>query len=189
MKLIAICAGSIFVMSLSNLSAQNREGYFMNALRINSGISYVPNRDDENHRHREITWSNQFSVSLIQALWAGVQVSSVYTSGTDVPSENFFLMGGFLQYDVLKKEKAMGFIEVNYLLGDYCTCGFEDPFRTTGLQYLGVGIGIDYPIMNSRFYGSASFIVHRILGDVDEKYGYNIPKVGLTYRFGKPKTA
>lgn len=161
--------------------------YFLKALRINSGFTYFPNSEDEFHRHREITWSNQLSVSITRGLYAGVQINSIYTWGTHVPKENFFLKGAFLQYDFLMKEKALGFLELNYLQGDYCTCAPEDPFRKFGLHYIGFGPGLDYPILSSNFYGSASFIFHRILGDIQGKYGYNILKVGLSYRFGKPK--
>jgi hypothetical protein len=127
------------------------------------------------------------SVSITRGLYAGVQVNSIYTWGTVVPRENFFLKGGFLHCDFIKNEKAMGFLELNYLQGDYCTCGSEHPYRTSGLQYIGFGPGLDYPILRSNFYLSGSFLFHYILNGPQVKYGYNIYKPGLSYRFGKPK--
>lgn len=179
------------VCCLQTASAQDfsdsNSGYFLSALRVNSGFAYIPHSDGELQNHHEITWSTQVSVSITRSLYAGVQVNSIHTRGTQVPTENFFLTGGFLQYDFIKNEKAMGFLELNYMQGDYCTCRPEDPYRKSGLHYIGFGPGLDYPILRSNFYVSGSFLFHFILNDFQEKYNYNIYKLGLSYRFGKPK--
>ncbi len=185
-KTILIVFGLLF--ATGNVFSQNT-GYFLNSLRLNSGITYLPHSDNEYHQFAEFTWSNQVSVSIAHGLYAGIQVFSINTWGTDVEKENYFLPGAFLHYDFTRKAKAMGFLELSYIRGDYCPCEYANAFRKSNLQYIGAGVGIDYPIPKTNFYISCSILFHRIFGDVPNKPEYNLYKVGLSYRFGKPRYA
>lgn len=176
-----VCCVGIYGQDLSE------SNYFLKAFRINSGIGYDRYDDVGYYNFNELTWLSQVSVTLTRGLYVGIVVNSIYTMQTGMPNENYFLKGAFVQYDLTKKRKMMTFLELSYMQGDYCTCMSNAPFRKIGLQYIGFGAGFEYPILNSSFYGSASFILHRILGDVEEKHNYNIPTLGLSYRFGKPK--
>jgi len=163
--------------------------YFLKAVRLNSGFTMWENGPEQFHKFYEITWSNQISVSITHDLYLGIQLYSLYTWGSYVKDENFLLRGIFVQYDLMYFHKAMGFVEVNYNQGDYCYCGPGDPYRYPNLHYIGMGGGIDYPILKSNFFINGSVILHLIAGSAENKYQFIIYKLGLSYRFGKSKYA
>ena len=183
----SLISTAISAQSFSQNSAHSN--YFLKAIRLNTGFTHWDHGSEEFVNFHEVTWSNQVSVSITHDLYIGLQLYSLYTWGSYVSDENFLLKGVFIHYDFIPHEKAMGFVELSYMQGDYCYCGPGDPYRFPNLHYIGVGPGLDYPILKSNFFAHASVLAHIIAGSAEDKYPYIIYKFGLSYRIGKPRYA
>ncbi len=89
-----------------------------------------------------------------------------------------------MRYTPYLAEKWRGRLEMGYAVGNYCTCGLEDPYLQSNIRYLTWGLGLDFQIYK-RLWGDAGMNFANILTEADRNYGYNVLAVGLNYKFGK----
>ncbi len=175
-----------FVFSISSLSQNaERQSNFGKDLYVGISGTYIHDSQNLYHKFHEFTFSSRVGMSFSKVLVGGVQVLSIYVTGTQIDSEYFFLKGAYLQYDFLGKLTDRLYAELSYSYGDYCTCSDGDPYREVGLSYLGLGVGGDLALGEKGFYVSGAFVTYYIINDLEGKYNYNIYKVGLKYRISR----
>ncbi len=166
---------------------QNR--YFAKNMIIGSSLTWIYEKSFDypiQKGFNEYTWNVNISVSMNKRLYLGLQLLNIYTSGTDIPSENFSIYGLFAQYNLLSRTDHRFFLESSINRGDYCTCGKYEPYRMNDLHYFGIGIGYDLPIKKllPGLYVDFSFLNYFLLNRINSKYNYTQYVIGLNYRLG-----
>ena len=179
-------------------SIGNKDAYlrFADRAEYSTSFVYVPHyeRDvnDEKFWYHEFTWYNGFSVNINKSIYFGFQYLYIFTRGSTTipnnpnnPKNNYHIFGVNLLYDVYPVYSDKLFIMASYSLGNYCTCGNFDPYKKEGLNYFGLGIGYDYPILK-RLSFRAGFTNYLILNKIEGKYSYTQYTLGLNLNLGKP---
>jgi hypothetical protein len=174
-----------FLLSRVSFSQDERQNYFGKNFFTNISGTYISNKQSFYHLYSERTLNIQVGIQILKPIYIGVETLSVFTNGTNVKPNNYFIKGVFLRYNLLQKRKNILFLSTSILNGDYCTCGNLDPYRENNLYYLGIEIGLNTYIAKSLFYFNATFSVNKILNEIPLKYNYNIYKLGFGYSFGK----
>jgi len=162
---------------------------------VGTSLTFIPDFDTNpsvsNYNYFEYTWNLNAAVSISKRIFTGVQALTIFTNGSRVENNTYFIMGLFTQFNFIPKQKFRFFAELSINTGDYCTCGNLDPFRKKNLVYLGWGGGFDLPLkfLSKNLYLDLSFIAYLILNDIENKFGYTQYIVGINYRFGKQVSA
>lgn len=185
---IVNCIASIVLCFLSTLtlfSQEKHQNYFGKSLFTNISGTYIFDKQNIYHRYNEYTLNMQAGIQILKPIFIGFEALSIFTNGTSVISNNYFIKGGFIRYEVLHKKQGVLFFNTSLLNGDYCTCGNQDPYRYDNLYYLGLEIGGNVFFAQSSFYINTSLSINKILNNVPLKYNYNIYKIGIGYSFGK----
>lgn len=185
MKYIKILLFILLFLQFSNTYSQSQLK-FGERLIYGTSLTYILHNDTElpGYNFHEFTWNNNLAVNITPSLYFGLGYLFIHTRGSvltpDSPNrENYNLTTAFLQYDLFPKMKMRVFPEVSWSYGNYCFCGFDDPYKVEGLHYLGLGIGGDYPITD-RLSIDVGMMFYNIINDLDtEKGDYNIYTLGL----------
>ncbi|MFK7948233.1 MAG: hypothetical protein AB8G11_11615 [Saprospiraceae bacterium] len=187
MKKIRLFFVLLIFFYASNMTAQQKLK-FGERLIYGTSLTYIVHNDTElpGYNFHEITWSNDLAVNITPSLYFGLGYLFIHTRGSlltpDSPNrENYSLTTAFFQYDFFPEKRMRIFPEVSWSYGNYCFCGFDDPYKVEGLHYLGLGIGGDYPITD-RLSINLGMMFYNIVNDLDTPKGdYNIYTLGLNF--------
>ena len=185
------CMKSLFIIflfgiTINALNAQDKRS-LGKRLIIGTSISYLNevNRSIPN-RYHEFVWNKNIATNITSQLYAGISHQNIYTTGSTVlyedPKEKYYLVGVFMQYDFWKRTKDRVIAEVSWNYGNYCTCGWGDPFKQDALNYIGVGGGIE-KTLTKHLTLDLSMMFNTILQNIENKYGYNRYAIGLNFDF------
>lgn len=185
----------LFLLTMGDytkLMGQN-EG-FAERLIIGSSLTYIPTSLSQISEpvYHEFSWTNNIAVNINSYAYFGIEYINLFTKGNayyqSEEKNNYYLVGAFTQVDLLdltarrtslKENKARLLVELAYYYGNYCECGYNtSPYKVEGLNYLGFGIGGDFPILNWLSL-DVTFKSNSILKDIPEKFGYNYYILGL----------
>jgi hypothetical protein len=170
------------MLSTYSIYAQN-ERYFAEKFIIGTSLTYIRNSYEYYTVFNEYTWNANIGISLSKRLFSGLQLLNVYTNEQHSKSiNNHSIVGIFSQYDFFQFQDFRLFAELSLSTGNYSTSGFI-PSKREGLYYLGVGIGLDYPLKFIKGLSlDLSFVTYEILNKIENKYSYTQYIVGLNYR-------
>ena len=181
-------AGASLLLLLSLIpSAVSSQSDLFTRLNFRSTGTYLGDwRREQDLRFHETIWNTQVATSLTKSLYIGAQASVLFTSGNTIESANYTAWGPFIQYDFVPQKDYRIYLEANYSWGDYCPCGnmSEDHYRRD-VNYLGIGLGFDKHIADSKFFFTISVIFQEVLGKIPEETGHNYYRLGIGYDFGK----
>ena len=176
-------------MLFLNLTYAQKE--FGKTFIVGTSLTFIPDYNNNpsvsNYNYFEYTWNLNAAVSISKRIFTGVQALTIFTNGSRVENNTYYIIGLFGQFNFIPKQKFRFFAELSINTGDYCTCGNFDPFRVEDLVYLGWGGGFDLPLkfITKNLYLDLSFISYLILNDIDDKHGFTQYIIGINYRFGK----
>lgn len=128
----------------------------------------------------ELTTNINMAVNIKKNFRLGFQNLLIAGRSEEV-KENYHVFGGFAQYRFLTEEKMQIYVESSYNFGNYCTCGFREPYRLDGLKYLGVGGGIDFKI-NNWLHLDFGFITYEILNKIENENSYTQYVIGADFQ-------
>ena len=171
------------------------QGEFGKTFIAGTSLTFIPdfntNPSVADYNYFEYTWNLNVAVSLNKRFYTGVQALTIFTNGSRVENNTYFIMGLFGQFNFIPKNKFRFFAELSINTGDYCTCGNLDPFKQANLVYLGWGAGFDLPMkfLSKNLYLDLSLIAYLILNDIENKHGFTQYIIGINYRFGKQVSA
>jgi hypothetical protein len=160
-----------------------------------TSLTFIPEIENDpllsQYNYFEYTWNLNAAVSIGRRIFIGAQVLTIFTNGSRVENNTYFIMGLFGQFNFIPKQKFRFFAELSINTGDYCTCGYLDPFRKENLVYLGWGAGFDLPMkfLSKNLYLDLSLIAYLILNDIEDKDVFTQYILGINYRFGKQVSA
>lgn len=172
----------LFLQTISLSALAQSQKYFLNEVFLRSAIAYVPNfRKEDNVRNYELTWNSQVGISIIKTLDFGIQASYIRVWGNTIDNNNFYTVGAFINYRLTPEHKFNIYIEASFSKGNYCPCEeiFGDP-RKVDVKYLGIGPGIDYPVVKDKLKITAAIIIQTV---INHQSGYNYGRLGLAYSF------
>jgi len=155
-----------------------------------TSLTYIWNQDEFGKIfYSEYTWNINAAVSFINRFWLGVQTMPTFTRndfGGITTRNNYSMFGVFAQFDFLVIDRWKLYAETSYNYGDYCTCGYAEPYRKVGLSYLGIGGGAQLPLnfLSKNIFIDLAFFNYTILGKVDFKYNRTQYIIGINYVFG-----
>lgn len=138
---------------------------------------------NRNSRFREVVWSKSIAVGVSKYFWFGFHHDDVWLK-SNLDTHKSFLLGSFIRYTPKISERLYGRAQLGYSIGNYCTCGLDDPYLQDGLSYISWGLGFDVRIYKG-LYADLGMNFNNIASEADRNYGYNILVVGLNYKFGK----
>ena len=150
-------------------------------LTVASNFSYIwqsNNTQPSAVLQKEYVWSSYLELP-IKNFRVGSIYHKIWAWGIVNGKQNYSLVGGLIKYYYPIDEKINGFFGLQYLRGNYCTCGIE-PFKIEGLNYVGFSLGLEYQIWKS-LYIDIGFENNNITNAMAEKYGYNRYILGLKY--------
>lgn len=166
----------------------------MNGFIAGSSLTYIYDSNTKDYPvgenfYEEYTWNVNFATTLNKRFTAGIQLLTIFTSGTHVKKSNYFIYGLFTQFDFLPKSKSSLFLETSINRGDYGTCGHLDPYRIKNLWYYGLGGGFEFPIkkISKNLFIDISIYNYLIINNIKTKYNYTQYIIGLNYHFGKKR--
>lgn len=174
----------IFFLFLSfNLNAQNDLKFAQRIIILGNSLTYMTEYNDAiPARYHEFTWNKNISINITPNIYTGISYQNIYTSGSTVNissnKNKYHLVGVFFQYDFLPKVKNKLFVETSWNYGNYCTCGNKDPYEVKWVNYIGFGGGYELPL-NDIISLDLSFILYRIIENIESKYNYTQYVVGL----------
>jgi hypothetical protein len=172
----------------SKLSAQ--KGNFARSATVGSSYTYIFDRRmvDVNtfSRYHEFTWNTNIAIEVLPKWYLGFAYMDIRTYSTRNRGQRgkHNMTSIFSQYDIFTHKSKRFFAEAAYSYGNFCTCGLKDPYKLSGLNYLGLGAGVELPLYK-KLKLDIAFSNHVILQDVKRKYNFTQYVVGLNYRFGK----
>jgi len=182
---------TVLLALLHMSSIAQSESTFGKSFITGLSLTYIWDYDNTgsltDYRYNEYTWNLNAAVSISKRIYSGVQVMTIFISGTRVDGDNYSMYGLFGQYNFTPKKKSRFFIETSFNQGNYCTCGKLDPYKKDDLLYWGLGIGLEKPLksISKSLYLDLSFVNYTILDNLQDKYNYTQYIIGLNYRFGK----
>jgi hypothetical protein len=158
---------------------QERPKTFLDRLILGSSLTIIPDdsyklpNSSGTYNRWEYTWNTNLAIDISRRWRFGFQYLSIYAKKYASIKENFFITGSFLQYNFIPKnlKRYRIYVETSYNLGNYCTCGEEEPYKKDNLKYLGLGAGADFRITDWLHFDFAVAnydILNKILG----KYNY-----------------
>jgi hypothetical protein len=178
----------VFSLFVAANKTQAQDLKFAERLIVGTSLTYInhPNPNIRNIYFHELTWNKNIAVNLNRSFYFGLHHLNIYTRGSSaLPNPDYrasqYLAGAFLQYDFLPEIRERLFLELSWSYGNYCTCGYDDPYRREGLRYLGGGVGGDIPINNFLSLDLAFNLYRPVLLDVDYITGYTQYTVGLSF--------
>jgi hypothetical protein len=178
----------LFCLIAGTLYAQSPET-FGDRLMVGTSMTYRGGRQmDIPNRYHELTWSKNIAVNLTRHLYLGLDYRSLWTQGSaytfSEQQQRYFMVGSFVQFDLLPNDPLRLFLEVSSYYGNYYDpIGLQDPYRQDGLWYFGGGGGLDIPL-NRYLSLDLAFIFHDTYGTWRETTGYNIYIIGLNVNLG-----
>lgn len=151
------------------------------------------NEFDRRFLYNEFTTNINLTVNLNQRWYVGMQYAHIATSGSTVifekkGVEKYQMLGVYMQFDMLPPTyyRSRLYSELSYNLSDYCTCGFDDPYKEEGLKKIGFGIGYDY-VLTKRLALESGFYVYRTINRSDiPQQNQSQYIIGLSYNLSKP---
>jgi hypothetical protein len=149
---------------------------------VSAPIGFPPGE----YRMYEHTVNFNVATNLFQnRMKAGLHHNQIFFRSR-VGNYNANISGMFLQYNFLSKDEKQDLnFELNYSLGNHCTCGDEMPYRRNSLQYYGFGFSYERQIKGS-FWGKIGFTNMNIFnGKPFDAYNYTQYLIALQYRFKK----
>jgi len=170
----------VFLFTFFTIHAQNLGKH----LTFGTSITFIldnPTSNPSDFFYKEWSWNKNIAVSLTNRWDVGISHINIYTVGSSLLRERYQLVGLFTQYNFSPKKKNKLFAETSWHLGNYCTCGLDDPYKLEKLNYLGIGGGYELNI-TKNLYLDLAFNTYFILKDVPRKYNYTQYVVGLNYR-------
>ncbi len=106
-----------------------------------------------------------------------------------VGNYNANISGLFLQYNFLSKDEKQDLnFELNYSLGNHCTCGDEMPYKRNNLQYYGFGLSYERQIKGAFFAKVGFYNMNIFNGRSFDAYNFTQYIIAVQYRL-KRKTA
>jgi len=132
-----------------------------------------------NVKFDEYVWNVNTGISISKRLFTGIQVLSINTVHLSIKNQ-YSIYGLFAQYNFLRSRERRFFLEASLNKGDYCTCA-EIPYQKDGLNYVGYGLGYDYPIkVIPNLFIDFSFLIYQLLEP--ENYYFTQYIIGLNYK-------
>lgn len=165
-------------------------GQFARAGSVHLGTGFLPEviEDDFGNRFRTSEWSTTGSVEVRigPGITVGPLVRHTRTRGSRFSISDavatYWSYGGHLGF---VRDVGWGFtgsLGVTYVAGDFCSCGEDLGYRRAGTRYFGGLARVSYAL-SEVLSVEAAVTLQRVLGDIDEAYGYNFGTVGLALEF------
>ena len=170
--------------------------FFLKNFKAGTSLTYIPNSNETDYPvgenlYEEYTWNVNFAASINKHLNIGVQLMTIFTSGTHVDDYIYNIYGIFTQYDLLanRAPKYALFIESSINTGNYCTAGHLDPYKKNNMWYAGLGGGFEFPVnfIINRLSFELSAHNYQIINNLKTKYNYTQYIIGLNYNIVKLK--
>jgi len=179
-----LLAFTLLIFSQINSKAQNLR--FAKRALIGTSITYFSDYQEDQFfiaRYDEWTWDKHIAVNLNKSFYFGLSFKNIYSRGSSyiegsTYSENSFVGGAFLQYDVLPKNRNRVYLQTAWQYGNYCTCGSDDPYEKDGLHYIGLGLGTTI-FLNDWLAFESAINLHAIMNEQPFELSYNIVQLGL----------
>jgi len=141
---------------------------------------------DETDRYTAWTWGGSGLFFLHPQFGLGVQAQIIRAGDTLLGNQNYAMGGLLAHYEFWNGPRAGFFAEAGLFRGNMCSCGEGNPYRRRGLNMLMLSAGMMFHIgrnFNQHLDLQLSFATHDILQKIQGKYGHNIYRIGLAYRF------
>jgi len=172
----------LLLLSINAISAQS-ELKFGERLILGNSLTYIPfNEDGLRNTYHELTWNKNIALNLTKSLYLGLSYQNIFTKGSSYiiseKKENYSLVGIFLQYDLIPKKKDRILLELSWNYGNYCTCGFRDPYKEEWIDYIGVGGSYEMRL-NKFISAEVGLYFYDILEPIEAKYAFTQYVLGL----------
>jgi hypothetical protein len=111
----------------------------------------------------------------------GFQYTNIFTNSNYYLPEKFTLFGPLIQYKASSYKRIQGYVDMGFLRGNYCLCDIV-PIKKSNLNYLSTGLGA-YIELFEKTYLEIGYATAFSLNNPDNKFYYNLYRVGLSYIF------
>jgi hypothetical protein len=132
---------------------------------------------------KEWTFAFNVATSIHSRIQIGVNSMTIFH--TDYSSglyKRAYINSLFSQYSISSSKKFNLYAEGSLSRGNYCTCGLRFPYQRNKLNYLGMGLGMNYKLTKSLYldFGFNNYI---ITNQIKGKYNFTQYIIGLNYIF------
>lgn len=169
--------------------------HFGDRFIVGASHTYIwePNDNYNEFRYNERTTNLNLTVNLSQRWYAGMQYAYIFTKGSSIKvnqdeTNNYNIIGLYVQFDMLPPMyyKSRLYAELSYNITNYCTCGDLDPYKKSGINTVGFGLGWDY-VLTKRLVLETGFYSYQPINMLrEDTYNNTQYIVGLSYNFSKP---
>ena len=190
---------SVFVLlllsSTMNLQGQqtSKASYFGKVLYIGASVSPLYNVGGRNPRLEPVDDEFSYIVNVavdVAKHWAvGLEGRKIYynvqirNNKVYLSKEQFYQVGGFVQYFIRPVPFNRSFIELGLSRSDYCACGAGYSYRRSGSIYASLAVSTEWRIYR-HLYLELGITFQRLLNPPENEIGeVNTPIWGLTYHF------
>ncbi|MDX1936423.1 MAG: hypothetical protein SFU21_04885 [Flavihumibacter sp.] len=187
----------LFLLITNCFAQQNKaikeKTFFNKTVVFGSSVTVIPDNESVNGiskdaRFTETTWALNLQYDVTNHYRAGIDVKNIFTAGQLSGKNHYYMVGLTNQWKFFHTKNTFTFLELAPYLGNYCTCGDDNPYKKNGLVFLNAGAGINIKLAE-RLRLDLAFHSASILNKQPGKYNFTQYIIGLDYLFYTKKYA
>lgn len=158
------------------------------AFIFSTSLTYIPDVETINgvdvsdkFNYHEFTWATSALIKLSKYYRVGFDFKKIFTRARVRGNNNYFLFGLPNQFTFLHQPKFFLYATAGPYIGNYCTCGEDNPYKVKNLWYLNYGVGFNLRI-NEKFRANLGFTNANILSKTPGRYNFTQYLVALEYQ-------
>jgi len=180
----------ILIFLMSNISLA-QEKSIANKLQAGTSVFYYQESysDVIKSNYGELSISTSFNVNLSSKIYLGLRNYLVRVKSNLSPSFKswHYLIGPTLKYKIMDKKRIELYTETGLFMGNYCpNCYPSNEYYNSKLFYWSFLVDLNFQPIKSiaELWITFSFSTNNPIR-VSSLHGYNLPLLGIQYRFGK----
>jgi hypothetical protein len=164
-----------------------QKSYLKKTFIAGSSVTVIPDKEiingiNKNTRFTETTWALNLQYDFSNHYRAGIDFKNIFTNGQLSGKNHYYMVGFINQWKFFHTKNTFTFLELAPYLGNYCTCGEDNPYKKTGLFYLNAGAGINIKLAEHLRLDLA-FHSASIINKQPGRYNFTQYIIGLDYLF------
>lgn len=170
------------------LLSQEKEMKYGKSVVFGSSITFIPDNESTTPgilsnklSYHELTWATNVSVDFSKYFRMGVDLKKIFTRSLLNGRNNYYLLGLPGQFKFLHQPKFFLYATAGPYIGNYCTCGEDNPYKVKNLWYLNYGGGFNLRI-NEKFRANLGFTNANILTKTPGRYNFTQYLIALEYQ-------
>lgn len=158
------------------------------AIIFSTSLTYKPDSETINgvdvsdkFEYHEFTWATSALIKLSKYYRVGLDFKKIFTRARLGGNHDYFLLGLPNQLTFLHQPKFFLYATAGPYIGNYCTCGEDNPYKVKNLWYLNYGGGFNLRI-NEKFRANLGFTNANILTKTPGRYNFTQYLIALEYQ-------